>query len=329
MTADAPKGQLVLVRHGQTEWSRSGQHTGLTDLPLLPEGEDDARALRGVLTRFDIGRSFASPLARARRTAELAGLRPDIDDDLLEWDYGAYEGRTTEEISQSLERPWTVFEDGVVPGETPGETVEEVAARASRVVARVRPVVEDGGHDPAVDGAAHVLAAVGADEQERLVRRVGQVVEPAGERDEVLRGLPRGTAHEAAPDVDEEDRLEPVGLDEVSLESTVPADELQPRAEASQLGRQVVADLGEWRGLDRLGRPGAGVPDEHPVARRYRGPDGRVAALEGGDRAAESLGGHGFGHLREPTRRIWAPGPPPRRPRGGGRAPGPAGRPSP
>ena len=161
MTADAPKGQLVLVRHGQTEWSRSGQHTGLTDLPLLPEGEDDARALRGVLTRFDIGRSFASPLARARRTAELAGLRPDIDDDLLEWDYGAYEGRTTEEISQSLGRPWTVFEDGVVPGETPGETVEEVAARASRVLDRIAGDLEQ--RDVVLVGHGHtsrVLATV-------------------------------------------------------------------------------------------------------------------------------------------------------------------------
>ena len=161
MTADAPKGQLVLVRHGQTEWSRSGQHTGLTDLPLLPEGEDDARALRGVLTRFAIGRSFASPLARARRTAELAGLRPDIDDDLLEWDYGAYEGRTTEEISQSLGRPWTVFEDGVVPGETPGETVEEVAARASRVLDRIAGDLEQ--RDVVLVGhgqALRVLASV-------------------------------------------------------------------------------------------------------------------------------------------------------------------------
>src|SRR3982751_5730693 len=97
-------GEVVVVRHGTTEWSRSGQHTGVTDLPLLPDGEDDARRLRSVLAERDLAAAFLSPLARARRPAELAGLFEGgiactVDRDLVEVDYGAYEGRTTKEIS--------------------------------------------------------------------------------------------------------------------------------------------------------------------------------------------------------------------------------------
>ena len=131
-------GALVLVRHGETAWSRSGQHTGRTDVPLTDDGERDARALRPRLAAFDLRVVLSSPLSRARRTAELAGLAPVVDDDLVEWDYGGYEGRTTPQIREAIGDPgWTVFDDGVVPGDTPGETVEEVAARASRVLARV------------------------------------------------------------------------------------------------------------------------------------------------------------------------------------------------
>lgn len=151
-----PAGRLVLVRHGETEWSRSGQHTGLTDLPLLPEGE----AAAGDIVRALDGRQFvhvrASPLLRARRTAELAGLEVDeLDPDLVEWDYGGYEGRSTADIREELGYPWTVFEHGVVPGDTPGETVEEVAARASRVLDRVWPMLHEG--DVCLVGHGHAL----------------------------------------------------------------------------------------------------------------------------------------------------------------------------
>ncbi len=126
-------GHLVLVRHGETEWSRTGLHTGLTDVPLTPDGERDARSVGPLLADFDIAVTLSSPLVRARRTAELAGLTPTVDPDLVEWDYGGYEGRSTDEIRESLDdQTWTIFDRGVVPGETPGETVEEVAARASR-----------------------------------------------------------------------------------------------------------------------------------------------------------------------------------------------------
>ena len=116
-----PPHRLVLIRHGETEWSRSGQHTGLTDLPLLPEGEEAASGLQKVLA----GRTFAhvrcSPLQRARHTADLAGLRVDeIDEDLKEWDYGGYEGRSTPDIRRELGYRWNVFHHGVRPRRHPG-----------------------------------------------------------------------------------------------------------------------------------------------------------------------------------------------------------------
>jgi probable phosphoglycerate mutase len=148
---------LVLVRHGATDWSATGRHTGRTDVPLNAEGEEQARRLGAVLRheRFDL--VLASPLRRARRTAELAGLGDARDDDdLLEWDYGGYEGLTTPEIRARLGRRWTVIEDGVVAGDTPGETIEDVAARADRVLARVRPLVDAGG-DVALVAHGHYL----------------------------------------------------------------------------------------------------------------------------------------------------------------------------
>ncbi len=140
----APEGRLVLVRHGETEWSRTGQHTGVTDLPLTPAGEEAARGLADAMKDFDFSLVLSSPLQRARRTAELAGLRPEVDPDLAEWDYGAYEGLTTPQVRERLGYDWTVFEHGVAPGETPGETVEEVAARASRVVRRAVEAMTSG-----------------------------------------------------------------------------------------------------------------------------------------------------------------------------------------
>lgn len=133
--------RLILVRHGATEWSESGQHTGLTDLPLLPSGEEGARALGPLLSRFDITHVRSSPLQRARRTAELAGVTIDqIDPDLVEWDYGAVEGISTATVRERTGTDWSVWRDGVTPGKTPGETVEEVAARASRVLASVTQI---------------------------------------------------------------------------------------------------------------------------------------------------------------------------------------------
>lgn len=154
--AAEPTGRLVLVRHGETAWSRSGRHTGRTDVSLTPDGERDARALRQRLGGFELALVLSSPLVRARRTAELAGLSPSIDDDLAEWDYGGYEGRTTAEIRETLGDPtWLVFDDGVEPGDTPGETVEEVAARASRVLARVAEPLLTG--DVALIAHGHLL----------------------------------------------------------------------------------------------------------------------------------------------------------------------------
>lgn len=130
--------ELWLVRHGQTEWSRDGRHTSVTDLPLLPEGEEVARGLAGRLAGVGFARVLTSPRQRARRTAELAGYADaEVDEDLVEWAYGDYEGVTTAEIRESVPG-WTVWTHPV-PG---GETADEVAARLDRVVARAR--AEDG-----------------------------------------------------------------------------------------------------------------------------------------------------------------------------------------
>ena len=149
-------GSLVLLRHGETEWSRSGQHTGLTDIPLTPRGEELAREAATLLR----GRTFAavltSPLVRARRTAELAGLTgAETEPRLVEWDYGGYEGLTTPEIRARVGYAWTVFADGVVPGDTPGETVQDVAGRARGVIERVLPLLAAG--DVALVGPGHAL----------------------------------------------------------------------------------------------------------------------------------------------------------------------------
>ena len=124
--------RIVLVRHAETEWSVSGQHTGLTDLPLLDEGREHARQLAPQLAGRDFALVLTSPLQRASETALLAGLdAAEQDPDLVEWDYGDYEGRTTSDIR--AERPgWQLWRDGVPGGETPAA----VAARADRVIER-------------------------------------------------------------------------------------------------------------------------------------------------------------------------------------------------
>lgn len=127
--------QVYLVRHGETAWSITGQHTGRTDLPLTERGERAAQGLRPRLEDLSFAKVFASPLQRARQTAELAGFgaSADTDPDLMEWDYGDYEGRRTVDIR--AEHPgWGLFENGC-PG---GETLVQVATRAERVIARIR-----------------------------------------------------------------------------------------------------------------------------------------------------------------------------------------------
>jgi broad specificity phosphatase PhoE len=129
--------RIIVVRHGETAWSREKRHTGRSDLPLTAEGREQAQALVAQLGGLDFAAVFVSPLQRARETCELAGFadRAVVEPDLIEWDYGEYEGMTSSEIEQR--RPgWTLFGDGVVGGETIGD----VAARAERVIARVRAV---------------------------------------------------------------------------------------------------------------------------------------------------------------------------------------------
>lgn len=132
--------RIIVVRHGETEWSREKRHTGRSDLPLTAEGREQALALGAALGHLPFAAVFVSPLVRARETCELAGYadRAVVDDDLIEWDYGEYEGLTSAEIEQ--ERPgWSLFADGVIGG----ETIYDVAARAERVVTRVRSVDGD------------------------------------------------------------------------------------------------------------------------------------------------------------------------------------------
>jgi probable phosphoglycerate mutase len=131
---------VYLARHGETAWSLTGQHTGLTDLPLTERGERNARQLGERLRGLTFARVYTSPLQRAHRTCALAGFGAvaEVDPDLVEWDYGQYEGRRTAEIQ--AERPgWLLFRDGCPGGESPAQA----SARADRVVSRLRAVQGD------------------------------------------------------------------------------------------------------------------------------------------------------------------------------------------
>lgn len=188
-------GVIVLVRHGETEWSRSGQHTGRTDLPLTEKGRSDAAKLSPHLAGHSFGLVLVSPLSRAQETARLAGLSGESDADLLEWDYGAYEGRRTADIRNDLGDPqWTIWRDPIPPGETPGEQPEDVAVRARRVIDRSMPILAADqdvalvahGHFlriltatwlalPAVDGRlfaldAGALSALGFEHEQHVIR---------------------------------------------------------------------------------------------------------------------------------------------------------------
>src|SRR5262245_13509387 len=132
-----PGGEIFLIRHGETQWSLSGQHTGVTDLPLTERGRRAARRLAPVLAKTRFALVLSSPLQRARETCELAGLgdRAQIDRDLMEWNYGDYEGLTSDEIERRAPG-WLIFEDGCPGGESP----HQVAARVDRVIENVRRV---------------------------------------------------------------------------------------------------------------------------------------------------------------------------------------------
>ncbi|WP_033820395.1 histidine phosphatase family protein [Kitasatospora sp. MBT63] len=154
-------GELLVLRHGETQWSRSGRHTGLTDIPLTARGEEQARSAARLLHGRRIGLALVSPLRRAVRTAELAGLGGfQLDPDLHEWDYGLYEGVTTAQIEKT--RPgWNLWTDGVPdrgPGD-PGEDAEKVGRRVDRVLRKVRSAMtdQDAGEDVIVVAHSHVL----------------------------------------------------------------------------------------------------------------------------------------------------------------------------
>jgi broad specificity phosphatase PhoE len=154
VTQNAAEDQLWLVRHGATEWSRSRRHTGRTDIPLTPQGEVAARALKDRLAAQPFDLVLASPLQRARRTAELAGLTPQPEPDAVEWDYGDYEGLTTAQVREQVPG-WSVWTHPV-PG---GESLAQVAARADRVIARVRA---SGAHRCVLVAHAHLLRILAA-----------------------------------------------------------------------------------------------------------------------------------------------------------------------
>jgi broad specificity phosphatase PhoE len=135
------RARVVVVRHGETEWSASGRHTSSTDLPLTDEGRRRAEGLAGALSKWTFAAVLSSPLRRARETCEIAGFgsRAELDDDLREWGYGEYEGLTTPEIWER-DPDWSLWRDGCPGGEQPSE----VAARADRVLARLAAADGDG-----------------------------------------------------------------------------------------------------------------------------------------------------------------------------------------
>jgi broad specificity phosphatase PhoE len=160
--------RIVVVRHGETEWSREKRHTGRTDLPLTAEGRAQAGSLVARLAGLTFAAVFVSPLQRARETCAIAGFgdRAVVDPDLIEWDYGEFDGLTGTEIQQRIPG-WTLFDDGVIGG----ETIDDVAARARRAIARARAV--DG--DVLLFGHGHqlrILTALWLDYPARAAQRL-------------------------------------------------------------------------------------------------------------------------------------------------------------
>lgn len=151
----AQRGNVFAIRHGETEWSLSGRHTGLTDVPLTENGRRAAKRLGEALAKTEFARVFSSPLQRARVTCELAGFgaRMEIDSDLVEWNYGEYEGLTPEEI-EDRDPGWLIFTDGCPGGEDP----DQVRTRVDRLIARIRRTP---GH-VALFAHGHLLRALAA-----------------------------------------------------------------------------------------------------------------------------------------------------------------------
>ncbi len=149
---------IVLLRHGETAWSASGQHTGRSDIPLTDHGRRAAAALAPHIAGHRFGFVACSPLQRARDTAALVGLHPDeYLDDLLEWDYGGFEGLTTAQIREQRHDPaWVIWDCRIPSGDTPGEQPADVAVRCRRVLDRCQPFL-DGGQDVALVAHGHVL----------------------------------------------------------------------------------------------------------------------------------------------------------------------------
>ena len=189
--------EVVLVRHGATEWSASGRHTGRTDIPLSERGRAQGASLAPDLDRWRFAIALSSPLRRAMETAELSGIQVAVDEDLREWDYGDHEGRTTAEIRIDVPG-WTIF-TGHVPG---GESVEQVAARADRVIDQIDRVDGDAvifshGHFlrvlatrwlglPPVDGRLLMLdpatlCVLGTEHETRAIRVWNGSPRPAGQ----------------------------------------------------------------------------------------------------------------------------------------------------
>ena len=161
-------GDLILLRHGQTEWSKAGKHTGRTDIPLTTVGAASAASLAPMLAKRQVVAVFTSPASRAVTTAELANLEGaggqypvKQDPDLWEWDYGGYEGMTTPQIQEKCPG-WNLWRDGVIPGdaEHPGETVSQVGERTDRALARAMPLLRDG--DVVLVAHGHVLRVLTA-----------------------------------------------------------------------------------------------------------------------------------------------------------------------
>ena len=151
----SPLPQLYLARHGDTAWTDSHQHTGRTDLPLNDRGEEHARQLGERLREFSFARVFTSPLRRASKTCELAGIGKgaEVDNDLIEWDYGRFEGKLTSDVLKEWPN-WELYRDGCPGGESP----EDVAIRADRFVARVRGI--DG--DVLAFSSGHIIRMIAA-----------------------------------------------------------------------------------------------------------------------------------------------------------------------
>jgi len=152
---EQPPTRLVLARHGETDWSRTARHTGRTDVPLTDVGRDQARRLGSLLAGRRFTRVMSSPLSRSTETAALAGFddRVELDDDLREWDYGVYEGRTRVDIAKEIPG-WAVWSQPIIGG----ESLEQLGARADRVIAALLPT----GGDVLVFSHGHFLRVLAA-----------------------------------------------------------------------------------------------------------------------------------------------------------------------